>query len=85
MHIGPAQMLICGNCFGSTLFAQACFVPIFRVINTVFFFAINVVKTGSSQAEAKKPGLQHKFGNSTLFSPQTCSDDIKWAGPQHFL
>ena len=25
-----------------------------------------------SQAEAIKPGLQHKFGNLTLFSPQTC-------------
>ena len=31
------------------------------------------------QAEAMKPGLQHKFANLTLFSPQTCSDDIKWA------
>ena len=37
------------------------------------------------QAEAMKPGLQHKFGNSTLFSPQTYSDDIKWAGSLHFL
>ena len=25
------------------------------------------------------PRLQHKFGNLTLFSPRTCSDDIKWA------
>ena len=38
-----------------------------------------------SQAEAMKPGLQHKFGNLIVFSPQTCSDDIKWARPQHFL
>ena len=29
--------------------------------------------------------LLHKFSNLTLFSPQTCSDDIEWAGPQHFL
>ena len=28
--------------------------------------------------EAMKPGHQHKFGNLTLFSPQTCSDDIHY-------
>ena len=38
-----------------------------------------------SQEEAMMHGLQHKFGNLTLFSPQTCSDDINWAGPQHLL
>ena len=38
-----------------------------------------------SQAEAMKPGLQHKFGNLTLFLPQMFSEDIKWAGPQNFL
>ena len=32
-----------------------------------------------TQAEAMKPGLQHKFVNLTIFSPHTCSDDIKWA------
>ena len=43
-------------------------------------------KQAHSQAEAMKPVLQHKFRNLhvTLFSPQTCSDDIKWVGPQYF-
>ena len=34
-----------------------------------------------SQGEGMKPGLQHKFDNLTLFLPQTCSDEVKWAGP----
>ena len=38
-----------------------------------------------SQAEAVKHGLQHKFGNLTLFSSVICSNDIKWAGTLHFL
>ena len=38
-----------------------------------------------SEAEEMKPGLQHKFGNLIIFSPQTCPDDIKWAGPQYFI
>ena len=40
--------------------------------------------TVRSQAKDMKPGLQHKFGNLTLFSRKTCSDDIKWAGARHF-
>ena len=31
-----------------------------------------------------KIGLQHKIGNLTLFTAKTCSDDIIWAGAQHF-
>ena len=38
-----------------------------------------------SHAENMTPGLQRKVGNLTSFSPQTWSDDIKLAGPQHFL
>ena len=44
-----------------------------------------IICQACSQAEAMNPVLQHKFCNLTLFSPKTCSDDIKWTGAYHFL
>ena len=41
------------------------------------------IKEARSQAESTKPGLQHKFGNLTLFSPQICPDSSN--GPGHSI
>ena len=61
-----------------------------KMVNVFFIFTyerIYPIYQARSHAEATcmKPELEHKFYNLTLFSPQICSDDIKWAGAQHFL
>ena len=58
---------------------HACYIIIW---DTCVYWSI-LVYQARSKAEAMKPGFQLIFGNWTLFSPQTCSDDIKWAEPKH--